>query len=74
MAMYDYPSKDEVLVGGTEYAAKELWSATEGMQVEGDRIDMTRMMSSSRKAHVFHEDPETGEFTYLGAESAEVWW
>jgi hypothetical protein len=36
---------------------------TEGMQVEGDRVDMTGMMSPSRKAHVFHEDPERGEFT-----------
>jgi hypothetical protein len=60
---------DSVRVGETKYEASDLWAATEGMTVEGDTIGMD-VWAPSRKALIFYEDPETGDFTYLGTEPA----
>lgn len=64
---------DEVEIGKKTYASKELWKFVEGLIVEGDTVDGNNESYYSRRAHVFHEDPDTGEFVYLGSESAEVW-
>ncbi len=74
MMYYDSPSPDEIVVAGIEYPTKELWSAVEGTLIEGERIDMSLGMDYVRKALVFHEHPETGEFEYLGSESVDMYW
>lgn len=58
-----------VRVGDKKYRADDLWAATEGMTVEGDTVGMD-VWSTSRKALIFYEDPESGEFTFLGTEPA----
>jgi hypothetical protein len=63
-------SSDMVPVGAQEYPSKELWSASEGTLVKGDRVAMGDASPFQRKAYVFHEDPKTGEFTYVGTEPA----
>lgn len=58
---------DEIKVGDKEYATEDLWSATKGLVVSGDKADMD-MMGMESSALVFREDPETGEFTCLGTQ------
>lgn len=67
------PVAAEVTVGTKEYRSKELWSATQGRIVEGDRVDVEHD-TGTRQALIFHEDPKTGVFTYLGTEPSEVFW
>jgi len=56
-------------VGDKEYRTKDLWSATEGLRVEGDSVGM-EIWSTNRKALIFYEDPKSGAFTFLGTEPA----
>jgi len=65
---------DEVTVGNRAYASKELWAANEGRVVEGTEVDLSSESEMSRKALIFHEDPETGEFTFLGIEPSANYW
>ena len=58
-----------VRVGDKKYNAGDLWAAAEGMTVEGDTVGMD-VWSTSRKALIFHEDPKSGAFTFLGTEPA----
>ena len=58
-----------VRVGDKKYKASDLWAATEGMTVAGDTVAMD-VWSTSRKALIFYEDPESGAFTFLGTEPA----
>lgn len=70
-AMYEgKTSSDMVPVGAKEYPSKELWSASEGIVVKGDRVSLSDTAPYQRKAYVFHEDPKSGEFTYVGTEPA----
>lgn len=73
--MYDEssPAPDEVRIGKTAYPSQELWKISEGLVVKGDTVDGNSDELFTRQGHVFHEDPETGEFTYLGTEPAEIW-
>lgn len=61
---------DEVTVGGATYATEEMWSAVVGRSSVGDRIDLSDS-GDTRDSLVFHEDPGTGEFTYVGTERVE---
>lgn len=65
---------ETILVGDKEYAANELWAATEGRLVEGDRIDVGTEPSATRDALIFHEDPATHEFVFLGTEPSMSMW
>lgn len=65
---------DEVTVGNKTFKTAEMWSATQGRVVKGDTINLADESSFMRKALVFREDPTTGEFTFLGTESAESMW
>jgi hypothetical protein len=62
-------SEATVTIGSQDYAAKELWSATEGMLVKGDEVTDDIETRFERTAHVFREDPVTGEFKSLGTET-----
>jgi hypothetical protein len=64
---------DTVKSGGRTYRTDELWAAREGALVDGDTIGFDDPAFMQATAHIFHEDPRTGEFTYLGTEPA-VWW
>lgn len=64
----DVPEK--VAVGARQYPARELWSAVEGRLVKGDRVTFSDESMFGRDALIFHEDPKTGAFTYLGTEPA----
>lgn len=59
--------------GGRRYRTDELWSAKEGALIEGDSMSIDDSAYSEGTMHVFHEDPKTGEFSYLGTESG-MWW
>ncbi|MBE0475711.1 MAG: hypothetical protein IBX62_01220 [Coriobacteriia bacterium] len=71
LAMEVDPIPEEVRVEDREYRVAELWSATVGRRVEGDRLDLGADASDVREALIFHEDPETGQFTYLTTEPVE---
>jgi hypothetical protein len=64
---------DTIKSGGRSYRTDELWSAREGALVKGDHMSLDDSAYTEGTAHVFHEDPKSGEFTYLGTESG-VWW
>lgn len=64
-------TESEVTVAGKKYPTAELWTATEGVQVEGDRYELG---ASSATAYVFHQDPVSGEFTFLGTEPGTQMW
>ena len=42
--------------------------------VKGDRVTLNGESDFVRKALIFHEDPRTGQFIYLGTESVEDGW
>lgn len=65
---------DTVTVGSAEYPTNELWAATEGTLIEGDSIDMSMDPSMNTEAYIFHEDPETGEFVFVGTEPGTSMW
>jgi hypothetical protein len=64
---------DEITSGDRSYPVDELWTVLEGTAVEGDTLDEDTLGYMGQTAHVFHEDPETGAFVYLGTEPA-MWW
>jgi hypothetical protein len=68
-SMSDAPVPDKVPVGAQEFPSKELWSVTQGTVVKGDRVTIDEVSDLEGKSLVFHEDPESGEFTYIGSES-----
>ncbi len=75
--MMDGPSTtpEKIIIGNKEYKSGELWSAVEGKIIEGDSVDMnTGDFGEPRTAFVFHEDPKTGEFSFLGTESSDTVW
>jgi hypothetical protein len=59
-----------VTIAGTAYPLQELWSATIGRLVSGNSIDLVSSGSNTTQALVFWENPKTGEFQFLGKESA----
>lgn len=63
-----------VSVGEKKYKTSELWAATEGKIVKGDTLNYDDVMNETRTAFIFHEDPKTGQFTFLGTESASNMW
>jgi len=66
---------EKITIGNKEYKSGELWSAVEGKIIEGDSVDMNSGdFGEPRTAFVFHEDPETGVFAFLGTESSETMW
>lgn len=67
------PVPEEVKIGKKAYPSSELWKLTEGLIVEGDTVNGDDESFYTRRAHVFHENPETGEFLYLGTESSDIW-
>lgn len=64
---------DTIKSGGRSYRTDELWAAKEGALVEGDHVSIDDSGYSQGTIHVFHEDPKTGELTYLGTEPG-MWW
>jgi len=67
------PQNGVVPVGDKKYKASDLWAASEGLLVEGDRLGM-ETLGASRKALIFYEDPRSGAFTFLGTEPAVGGW
>ncbi len=65
---------EEVTVNNETFPTKELWTAAEGRIIEGDSVDMNDGAYMGGVALIFHEDPETGEFTFLGTEPVETMW
>jgi hypothetical protein len=67
---------ETVIIGNKKFKSAELWSAVEGTLVKGDTLKLsgTSFYENGPKAFVFHEDPETGEFTFLGTESTQSVW
>jgi hypothetical protein len=65
---------DKIKSGGRSYKTDELWSVVEGAIVEGDTVDIEDTAYATSTVHVFHEDPKTGQITYLGTEPAGMWY
>lgn len=66
---------ETVTIGNKKFKSAELWSAVEGTLVKGDTLNMNDgPFENGPKAFVFHEDPETGVFTFMGTENAQPIW
>jgi hypothetical protein len=66
------PPASALSIGGKDYPTKELWAVVQGVVVKGDTFDPNKTMNSS-KALVFHEDPKTHTFTFIGTDSGDRW-
>lgn len=73
---FDGPSNvsasDALTVAGKKYPQDELWVVSEGVVVEGDTFKPNEVMHGSR-AMVFHEDPKTGAFVFIGTDDSGEW-
>lgn len=68
------PIGEALVIGDQEYPANELWAAAEGRLIEGDSVDMSTESNTTRDALIFHEDPATQEFVFLGTEPSMSMW
>jgi hypothetical protein len=68
------PAGAEVTLGNKVYKTRELWWASEGDVIEGDTYEESIDGEPSVNALIFHEDPKTGAFVYLGTEPVEMYW